>query len=355
MNSLKKTLLILFGGKSGEYEVSLRSACAVIEAANRDHYHLGLLGITKDGAWYVYDGASDRIADGSWCEDTAHLAPATIGCDPVRGLLVLRDGAYEQIHIDVAFPVIHGQYGEDGRIQGLFECAGIPMVGCKTLASAICMDKAVTKYILSHDGIPMARHYLVQDGVESVDAAVAAVTRKIGYPCFVKPANSGSSVGASKAENADELRAALALAAQTDSKILIEEYVDAREVELAVLECEGKLVVSRSGEIDPGEQFYDYETKYVTDTARTYMPARITPECERELRTLAGKIFRALGCCGLSRVDFFVTREDERIVFNEINTMPGFTSISMYPKLFANEGLTFSRLIDILVTEAMRA
>ena len=258
--------------------------------------------------------------------------------------------------IDVVFPVMHGENCEDGAVQGLLELAGIPYVGPHVAASAVAMDKTLTKLVVDQAGIPQAAWHLVRSSEleHHVDHVVAALEQKFTYPMFVKPAGTGSSVGVSKAANREALCAALHAAAKFDTKILVEEFIDGREIEVAVMGNDSP-AASVCGEIDSGAEFYDYEAKYVTDTSVAYIPARISEEVEEQVRELAVNVYSAIGCQGLSRVDFFVTYEGNRIVFNEINTLPGFTSISMYPKLFAASGIPYAQLIDELLKLAMEA
>lgn len=341
-----KNVCLIFGGKSSEHEVSLRSASAILSGIDPKKYSVTLLGITKEGKWYVFEGESARIADGSWISDEKNLTEAVLSPSFGEKTLCLADG--RRVKIDVMYPAVHGENCEDGRLQGLFELAGIPFVGPSCLASAICMDKSVTKAILNGVGIPQARAFVVLDAhKESSYAEAFDWAREMGYPLFVKPTSAGSSVGSSKVCSESELGKALDDALAYGGKALIEEYIKAREVEVAVLGNE-TLKISVCGEIDPGADFYDYDTKYKNDTASYHIPARISDETSQKIRTYAEKIFKTLGCRGLSRVDFFVTA-DERIFFNEINTLPGFTSISMYPKLMMNEGMTFEELISSLI------
>ncbi len=354
----KRSVCILFGGCSTEYEVSLVSAASVIRRINKETYDLTYCGVTRDGDFYLFDGDVDQIESGAWCsEENAHLRRAvTVDVSRSRAGFVTADGA--RYRPDVVFPVMHGANCEDGTLQGLFTLAGIPFVGPGCTASAISMDKGYTKLVLRNFGIPQARAEIARRSeiTRDSDAVIARVEAQFAYPVFVKPANAGSSVGVSKARGAEELRAALEVAAREDGRVLIEEFIPGREVEVAVLGNE-ELAVSECGEIDPGSDFYDYETKYQNDTASYYIPARCTEKTRAALRDYAARIYHALGCRGLSRIDFFVCGEgeDERIVFNELNTLPGFTSISMYPKLFEASGIAYDALIDRLIALALEA
>ena len=273
-----------------------------------------------------------------------------------QGLYLFRPEGVTEIKLDAVFPVLHGENGEDGAIQGLMQLANIPCVGPDVAASAVAMDKTLTKLVMDHAGIPQAKWYLVRGrGLENrVDSAANEVEKRFVYPVFVKPAGTGSSVGVSKAADREALCSALLEAAKYDDKVLVEEFIHGREIEVAVMGIENP-VASVCGEIDSGADFYDYDAKYITDTSVAYIPARIDEEVAEQVRDAAVKIYSAIGCQGLSRVDFFVTYEDNRVVFNEINTLPGFTSISMYPKLFDASGIGYGELIDRLLQLAMEA
>lgn len=343
----------LFGGNSSEHEVSLKSAYGVITNTDTEKYHVLPVGITRDGsAWYLYTGAYENIRDGKWITDTENLTPAFL--TPGSRLCLCPEGkSAEYVKVDVAFPVMHGAYSEDGRMQGLLDMCGVSYVGPGCIASGCSMDKAVTKQILKCQGIPQARAICVQrDTLDSTYSKIRlAIKSGFGYPVFVKPACAGSSVGVSRADSDSELREALEKALAEDSKALIEEFIDGREIEVAVMGNENP-IASVCGEIDPGATFYDYDTKYNADTASYYIPARLEETVSDKVRSYAIKIYRALGCRGLSRVDFFV-KKDNTIIFNEINTLPGFTPISMYPKLFMHSGMTYSEVIDNLLKLAM--
>ena len=352
----KIKVCVLFGGISPEHEVSLRSAESVLNNMDSSKYEVYPVGITKDGAW-IYYGSTDYSAlpDGSWiqCIDNCKAL-----ISPVRreGLLLFRDGQVINQKIDVVFPVLHGENGEDGTMQGLLQMAGIPFVGPHAAQSAVSMDKTLTKLVADNACVTQAAWYLVwaKDVPARMDDIVAEIEQKFMYPVFVKPAGTGSSVGVSKAADREGLCNALTHAAQFDAKILVEEFIHGREIEVAVL-GNSNPVASICGEIDSGAEFYDYDAKYVTDTSVAYIPARIDDNIAEQVRELAIKVYSAVGCVGLSRVDFFVTYGNNRIVFNEINTMPGFTSISMYPKLFAASGIAYSDLIDQLIQLALEA
>ncbi len=342
---MKKTVLILFGGVSNEHEVSLRSAASVIDHLDRSRFEPLLMGVTRDGRWLLCrDADAKKVADGSW-EQNAD--PAILSPDRAAGGIISFAGQTPQaIRVDAVFPVMHGQNCEDGAMQGLLALSGLPYVGCQVTSCALTFDKAYTHIVAEHVGVPMARWELVC--VEEDQAAAhARIAKRLGFPCFVKPANSGSSVGCARADDDQSLGAALALAFREDRRVIVEELIVAQEVECAV--C-GNLdpVAPTTGEIVTADGFYDYDTKYKTDTARLYIPANIPAQSNERVRELAVLIFRALDCRGLSRVDFFV-RADGSVLFNEINTLPGFTSISMYPKMMIASGMTYGELITRLI------
>ncbi|MBE6613604.1 MAG: D-alanine--D-alanine ligase [Ruminococcaceae bacterium] len=354
----KIKLLCLFGGKSGEHEVSLVSAHSILENIDREKYDVEMVGITKAGDWYYYTGDIAAIKDGSWCADGASLPRAAISPSVSDSALLVMDGdQIKRIHIDVVFPVMHGANAEDGTLQGLLAISGIPYVGCGCLTSAVAMDKSVTKLILKNLNIPQARSIFIRaEAFAANETVIIERCEQISpYPLFVKPANAGSSVGASKAIDRKSLKAAIETAAAVDNKILIEEYVSGKEIEVAVI-GKKRFIASTCGQVIPGSEFYDYDTKYSADSPASYkIPASIKPETAQQIRTYAQQICAVLGVVGLSRVDFFVRRHGarEEIIFNEINTLPGFTSISMYPKLLMHDGMTYSQIIDHLIAIAM--
>ena len=351
----KLNVCILFGGVSPEHEVSLRSAESVLKNLDAEKYNILPVGITKDGRWILF-GDSDytQLPSGAWETNPANKIAAI---SPVRGqgLLCFAEDRVETVILDVVFPVLHGENGEDGAMQGLLEIAGIPYVGSNVASSAVSMDKTLTKLVADSEQVVQAQWQLVRgDRLENdMDAAIMAVEARFDYPVFVKPAGTGSSVGVSKAKNREALKAALTYAARYDNKILVEEFIKGREIEVAVM-GNGSPVASICGEIDSGADFYDYDAKYVTDTSVAYIPARLDDAVAEQVRETAIRIYKALGCQGLSRVDFFVTDEN-RIVFNEVNTLPGFTSISMYPKLFGASGIPYGQLLDQLLQLALEA
>jgi D-alanine-D-alanine ligase len=325
-------LLLVFGGRSSEHEVSLRSTASVLAALDRDRFAPILLGIRRDGRWCT--GPAD-----------APLAEIIAGGEPVDDLRSL--GA------ELVLPVLHGPYGEDGTFQGLLEVLGLPYVGSGVLASALCMDKAVVKRFLAaqEPAIPVVPWVEVHSSdladPDRAAAKVRTIRERLGFPCFVKPANQGSSIGISKVDDADALSAALELATRYDPKVIVERGLRCREIELAIYGDGGAAtVVSAPGEIRvPSGAWYDYETKYISDAATLHIPAELPPQLCDELRDLALRAFRATGCQGLARVDFFVDEETGDPYLNEVNTMPGFTSISMYPKLMEHAGVPYTALV----------
>ena len=352
--SAKLSLAVIFGGVSSEHEVSRMSVTSILENLSNERYEVHMVGITKEGRWLLYTGPVEDILSGAW--EQGPVTPAFLSPDPsVHGLVALRDGKAETIHVDVIFPALHGKNGEDGTIQGLFQLSGIPYVGCDTESSAICMDKAVTHSLLSSADIEQA-HYL-WFYADRFDAAPDTIKNKIqarlDFPVFVKPSNAGSSVGVSKVERFEDLDQAIRKAAREDKKVVVEEGITGQEVEVAVLGnrvCDASLV----GEIGASAQFYDYDDKYINGTSQLYIPARIPEEVSEKIRQTAVRAYRLLGCSGLARVDFFVTAGDNRVILNEINTLPGFTSISMYPKLWMAMGLSYGELLDKLIELALQ-
>lgn len=349
----KLSVCVLFGGVSPEHEVSLRSAESVLNHIDHSKYNVFPVGITKDGDWIYYTGKDySLLPTGAWKN---HPDNRRAAISPLRGqgLLCFEGDCVVRERIDVVFPVLHGENGEDGTIQGLLQLAGIPYVGPHVAASAVAMDKTLTKLVADQAGIPQADWLLVRrEEMECrMESILDQLEEKFAYPMFVKPAGTGSSVGVSKAADRQALEQGLRAAAVYDQKVLVEEFIRGKEIEVAVMGNDNP-VASVCGEIDSGAEFYDYDAKYITDTSVAYIPARISEEAAEQVRELAVRVYQAIGCQGLSRVDFFVT-EDGRAVFNEINTIPGFTSISMYPKLFAASGIPYSQLIDELIDLAM--
>lgn len=345
MNTKKKTLAVLFGGHSSEYEVSLQSAAAVLEAVDTERFDPLPIGITKDGDWYHYLGTYSAIAAGAWADDSALLRPAAFS--PSRGapeLWEFHNGAWVLRQIDLAFPVLHGKNGEDGTVQGLFELAGIPLVGCGTLASALCMDKDRAHKLVSLAGIAVPKSVVLEENTAS---ARQRILDTLTFPVFVKPVRAGSSFGITRVETAAVLDAAIDTAFRYDRSVIAEEAVPGFEVGCAVLGTD-TLTVGRADEIELSGGFFDFEEKYTLKTSRIHMPARVDAETERRIQEAAKVIYRALGCSGFARVDLFLTPSGE-LVFNEVNTIPGLTAHSRYPNMMKGIGLSFPQMIDRLL------
>ena len=348
---MKKTVAILFGGESSEYEVSCVSAANVAENLDKELYEAVLVGITKDGKWWIFGGSTDDLRNHVWQEKRALLTPAVISpCKAHHGLIKLdgANGNFEILRVDVVFPVLHGKNGEDGTMQGLLELAGIPYVGCNTYSSAVSMDKAATKILCANANIPVVP-FIAATTPCDINALADESENKYGYPVFVKPANAGSSVGITKAKNREELLKGIKIAFENDKKLLIEPNTVGREIEVAVCGND-KPFASVCGEIVPNSDFYDYETKYISDAADCIADADLPELTANEIRRLAVEVYKALGCSGFSRVDFFLTEKGPFL--NEINTIPGFTPISMYPKLMECVGIKYSELVTKLLNLA---
>ena len=348
---MKKKLCVIFGGESPEHDISQKSVTSVLNKLNKDKYEIYTVGITRKGEWYLYTGDWQKIESGAWEKETDSLKTAFISPDSSHhGLIVLSD-TVEKIHIDVIFPVLHGEYGEDGTIQGLFELAHIPYVGMGVLSSANGMDKTYSKLVFDAEGIPQAK-WVVAKGGDDFNKTADDVEEKLGYPCFVKPARLGSSVGIGKAHNREELIDALNNAEKYDRRILIEEHIDGHEVECAVL---GNTDVRAAvvGEIKPTVEYYDFDAKYNDNSTELVIPADLPNDTIEKIREYSVRAFTSLDGQGLSRVDFFVKHSDGSIILNEINTMPGFTNISMYPKLWEAAGIGYSELLDTLIDLAL--
>lgn len=344
----KKSVCVVFGGQSPEHDISRISVTSVIENLDSEKYDIFAIGITKTGEWYLYTGDFKNIKDGGWEKDDENKAKAIISPDASdKAVLVFKDDKVLKIKPDVIFPVLHGEYGEDGTIQGLLELSHIPYVGMGVMASANGMDKTSSKIVFSDAGIPQADWYVHNAG-DDTDTAILKIEKKLGYPCFVKPARTGSSVGVGKAHNRDELNNALTNAVKFDRKVLVEECIEGHEVECAVL-GNSDVKASVVGEIKPAVEFYDFDAKYKDNTTVLEIPAKLDEKTSDKIREYAVRAFKALDGQGLTRVDFFVKYSNGDIILNEVNTMPGFTSISMYPKLWENTGIKYSELLDKLI------
>ncbi len=359
----KLTVAVLFGGRSGEHEVSLDSAASVLEAIDRSKYDVLPIGITREGRWIT---AGDPLAALRAGHPNGDSRTAVLPGDPTAPGLIRLDAAGGGVatagqppapaaeRIDVVFPVLHGPYGEDGTIQGLLELAGIPYVGSGVLGSAVGMDKLTMKRLFQHAGLPLLPYLALRkaDWTARRGEMLEQVADLLGFPVFVKPSNLGSSVGVTKVKRPAELAPAVALALEYDRTAIVEEGVEARELECGVLgndEPEASVV----GEVIPKREFYDYEAKYTPGLTDVVIPAQIPADVSDALREMALRAFRALDAAGLARVDFFLEKRSGRLYINELNTMPGFTQTSMYPKLWAASGLSYSALVDRLITLAL--
>lgn len=361
-NMKRKRIAVIFGGSSTEYEVSLQSAFSVLSNLNTEKYEIIPIGITRDGDWYHYTGKYENIADDTWSEDVKKNHPVVVLQNrSVRGFLEFPNelfgdhsekkcvdadtNGYQMLSVDLVFPVLHGKNGEDGTLQGLFELAGIPVVGCNTLSSAVCMDKDRAHKLVSLTGIAVPRS--VTFSYFNKQNALAEITVKLDYPLFVKPVRAGSSFGITKVFSDEELYNAVELAFEHDTEVIVEETIDGFEVGCAILGNE-ELTVGRVDEIELSGGFFDYTEKYTLKSSRIYMPARIDAETEKRIQKAAVMIYRALGCSGFARVDMFLTPSGQ-IVFNEVNTIPGFTSHSRYPNMMKGIGLSFADILDKLI------
>lgn len=345
----KLNVAVIFGGFSSEYSVSLHSACGVIEGMDREKFTTVLVGISSHGSWYHYTGDTAKIAADKW-QTSEFCTPAVLSPNRDRHcLLRIEDGGVEEIHIDAAFPVLHGRNGEDGTVQGLIELAGIPLVGCGTLSSALCMDKDRAHKLVELAGIRVPRAYTLSPDYSSGNAIAAA--EKIGYPLFVKPVKAGSSYGVSKVSGGEELVAAIEAAFSYDNEVIVEEAIPGFEVGCAVMGDEP--ITGEIDEIELQNGFFDYTEKYNLVTSKIHVPARISAQKSEELKAAAKTIYKALGCKGFARVDMFLTPAGD-IVFNEVNTIPGFTSHSRFPGMMRAAGYSMEEIITSLIETAVR-
>lgn len=359
----KPTLCVIFGGKSSEYEVSLRSAYGVITHIDNEKYELVRLGITRRGEWYIFEGENEEILKDEW--HFGAIVPVTF--DLSNGHLIVLDKELYAIVVDLFLPILHGEYGEDGRIQALFDIAGVKYVGCGAFSSHICMDKNLAKGVAEKIGVPVAKQCLVNAKYNVQNAKSTTLSSclrhipllaqrrledenfvEIGYPVFVKPTLCGSSVGVSRVENQEELKPALENALKYGDEVLIEELVDGIEVEIGVLETKNGIVLSDVGMVKHKGIFYDYDTKYKCEDNEYLIPAPIENDVTEKIKKAAEGLFFALGCRGLARLDFFV-KKDGAIVFNEVNTLPGFTEKSMFPSLFKGQGLDYGDVVKTMI------
>ena len=349
---MKKRVVVIVGGRSSEHEVSLVSGATVIENIDAEKYDVKIVVISKDGEWLLAKDL-ETLKSGAWKESRIKAAISPDTKD--KALLIFNeDGSVEKLAVHVAYPVLHGLYGEDGTIQGIFEMAGIPYVGCGVIASAVGMDKWYTKQVVYGTGIRQARFVPVyRDELKEMNTVLDRIEKVYPYPYFVKPSNAGSSKGVSKAADREGLRKALLLAAEHDRKILVEETIVGRELECAVL-GDYNVKASGVGEILAAAEFYDFDAKYNNAESKTVISPLLPEGKTEEIREAAVKIFKALDGYGLSRVDFFLENGTNEIVFNEINTLPGFTAISMYPMLWEAQGIDKKSLVEELINLAIR-
>lgn len=338
---MKIKIAVLFGGQSTEHEVSRVSAASILRNINGDKYDIYPIGITKKGNWYEYHGSIDKIESGEWEHDENHKK-----CD-AQELLFKRK-------VDVVFPVLHGLYGEDGTVQGICKLLCIPCVGSGVMSSSICMDKVYTKYVLEKFGVKMADYCIctAADYKNKKQQIIDDVEKRLGYAVFIKPSNSGSSVGITKAHNRGELDNGILEAFKYDRKVLIEKAINAREVEVAVLGNDEPQAAA-PGEIIPDKEFYDYEAKYASEDSKLIIPAELEEKKLEEIKEIAVNVYKMLDCAGMARVDFLVDKGTLDVYLNEVNTIPGFTKISMYPKMWSTSGKSYDKLLDELIKLAL--
>jgi len=342
----KKKIAVIFGGKSTEYEVSLQSVSSVFENINTNKFDIIPIGITRSGEWYHYTGEKEKIQNNTWFEDSKNLCPVVVSQNrSVKGFLEIDSNKHHVIEVDLVFPVLHGKNGEDGTLQGLFELVGIPIVGCNTLSSALCMDKDRAHKLVNHTGIAVPKSVTFKRF--NKEEAMKEIEKNLTYPLFIKPVRAGSSLGITKVIEKQELDAAIELAFEHDAEVIVEETIKGFEVGCAILGID-ELIVGRVDEIELSSDFFDYTEKYTLKSSKIYMPARIDAEAEKRIQEAAVTIYKALGCSGFARVDMFYTPSGE-IVFNEVNTIPGCTSHSRYPNMMKGIGISFDEMLDKLI------
>jgi D-alanine---D-serine ligase len=346
---IKLKIAVIFGGCSSEYSVSLESAYSVINSIDSKKYIPILIGITKKGDWYYFNGDIDNIKNDTWCNEKDSTPVILSPNHGANEILILNKKGWEKEKIDLAFPILHGKNGEDGRLQGLIELAGIPLVGCGTLASALCMDKDYAHKLAKDAGIMVPKAKVFSDMVDFTD--ISDFSNSIGYPIFIKPLKAGSSYGVSKVQDHKELQEAVDLAFQYDNQIIIEENIDGFEVGCAIMGNQ-KLEVGELDEIELSGGFFDFTEKYTLKTSAIHVPARISHIKAEEIKQAAKKIYYALGCSVFARIDLFLTPLGE-IVFNEVNTIPGFTEHSRYPGMMKAAGISFPEVINGIIQLAI--
>ncbi len=341
-------IALLFGGRSSEHEVSIMSGHSVYQAIDKNTYEVYPIAITREGKWLSPRISKKVMEDG---RITTEKEQVVFVPEPGNGRIIgIKGDMNIDLKVDLVFPALHGPFGEDGTLQGMLELAGVPYVGAGVVSSAVGMDKAIMKDLFQVKGLPQGRYQVIKryDLEQDVEKVIAELEQVFDYPCFVKPANLGSSVGISKVHNREEMPEALRKAAEHDRKIIVEEFLNGRELEVSVLGNE-IIEASVAGEIIPAKDFYDYEAKYISEDSKLLIPAPLDEEKMEEIRSFAIKVYQAIDCQGFARVDFFLERETERLLVNEINTIPGFTRISMYSKLWEHSGLSYGKLVDRLI------
>lgn len=344
---MRKRIAVIFGGHSSEYEVSLQSAFSVLKNINENKFEVFPVGITREGEWYHYTGGLEQIRDNSWGEEKENLHSVAVSQSrPAPGFLVFDGDGCRRIPVDLVLPVLHGRNGEDGTLQGLFELAGIPVAGCGTLSSALCMDKDRAHKLVGLAGIAVPKAVAFRQADQ--EAACRKVKESLSCPLFVKPLRAGSSLGITRITKMQELFSAVEFAFTYDTEVIVEEEVDGSEVGCAILGDE-VLTVGRVDEVALSGSFFDYTEKYTLQSSRIYMPARVERKTEERIQETAMAIYRTLGCSGFARVDMFYTSSGE-IVFNEVNTIPGFTAHSRYPNMMKGIGLSFTEVLDKLLS-----
>lgn len=344
---MRKRIAVIFGGHSSEYEVSLQSAFSVLQNINENKFEVFPVGITREGEWYHYTGGLEQIRDNSWAEEKENLHSVAVSQSrPAPGFLVFDGDGCRRIPVDLVLPVLHGRNGEDGTLQGLFELAGIPVAGCGTLSSALCMDKDRAHKLVGLAGIAVPKAVAFRQADQ--EAACRKVKETLSCPLFVKPLRAGSSLGITRITKMQELFSAVEFAFTYDTEVIVEEEVDGSEVGCAILGDE-VLTVGRVDEVALSGSFFDYTEKYTLQSSRIYMPARVERKTEERIQETAMAIYRTLGCSGFARVDMFYTSSGE-IVFNEVNTIPGFTAHSRYPNMMKGIGLSFTEVLDKLLS-----
>ncbi len=344
---MRKRIAVIFGGHSSEYEVSLQSAFSVLQNMNENKFEVFPVGITREGEWYHYTGGLEQIRDNSWAEKKENLHSVAVSQSrPAPGFLVFDGDGCRRIPVDLVLPVLHGRNGEDGTLQGLFELAGIPVAGCGTLSSALCMDKDRAHKLVGLAGIAVPKAVAFRQADQ--EAACRKVKESLSCPLFVKPLRAGSSLGITRITKMQELFSAVEFAFTYDTEVIVEEEVDGSEVGCAILGDE-VLTVGRVDEVALSGSFFDYTEKYTLQSSRIYMPARVERKTEERIQETAVAIYRTLGCSGFARVDMFYTSSGE-IVFNEVNTIPGFTAHSRYPNMMKGIGLSFTEVLDKLLS-----